>query len=420
MSTSRIISVAAVAALALAGCAGGSGSGDADPASITVWLQTDAQEGWPELVQAATDTFHETHPDTEVKVQYQTWADHLTKLDAALAGTATPDVVELGNTETTKYMAAGALAELDAATFENSDTWLDGLADAGVYDGTLYAVPYYAGSRAVVYNTDLYAGAGVTEAPTTFAELTAANDALMAKYGDDKAFSAFYVPGKYWYQAMSWVYDNGGAIATQQSGTWTATLDDAASVEALTAWRDYVLAYSRADHLGDEAKQDAVFAQGKVGALYANGWERGVITDPTSGDPDLSLGAYAMPSRVTDGALMPSFLGGSDLAVTAGSAAPDVAADWIAAYTSTTAMTSLVEKAGVLPNTTSLLDVVADDDQAFADAAGTSWFVPTAENWANVEKATVIPEALSAILDGADVTATLTAADTEIEQILNG
>ena len=42
-------------------------------------------------------------------VQYQSWGDHLTKFDAALAGGTAPDVIELGNTETTRYMASRLL-----------------------------------------------------------------------------------------------------------------------------------------------------------------------------------------------------------------------------------------------------------------------------------------------------------------------
>jgi N,N'-diacetylchitobiose transport system substrate-binding protein len=423
----KLVPVAALAALALAACGSGGSGGTTsssaaavDPASITVWLQTDAQQGWPEAVAAATTAFKAKHPKTDVKVEYQTWPDHLTKFDAALAGSQPPDVVELGNTETTKYMAAGALAELKASTFENSSTWLKALADAGSYQGQLYAVPYYAGSRAVIYNKALYTGAGITTPPASFTDLTADAGKLMAKYGSDKSFSAFYVPGKYWYQAMSWVYDNGGQIAKQNGDQWTSTLSEQPSVDAITAWKNFVSTYSRADVLGDEAKQDAVFAQGKVAALYGNGWERGAILDPKAGNPKLHLDAFPMPSRTKAGAEMPAFLGGSNLAVTVKSKASGVAADWIAAYTSTASSTAIVNKAGVLPNTTSLLSLVKPADKAFADAAKNSWFVPTAPNWANVEKANVIPQALSDILSGkSSVPDALKQADTQITELLN-
>ena len=68
---------------------------------------------------AANQKFQADHPGTTVNVQYQNWGDHLQKFDATLAGGSGPDVIEMGNTEMTKYMAAGAFADaLDKSTFD--------------------------------------------------------------------------------------------------------------------------------------------------------------------------------------------------------------------------------------------------------------------------------------------------------------
>ena len=135
--------------------------------SITVWLQVDAQSGWPTVVAAANKAFEAQHPGVKVNVQYQQWNTHLQKFDATLAGGNVPDVIEMGNTEMTKYMAAGAFADLtaDKSKFPNSSTWLKGLQDSATYDGKLMGVPYYAGSRVVIYRTDLFKKAGVKSTP---------------------------------------------------------------------------------------------------------------------------------------------------------------------------------------------------------------------------------------------------------------
>src|SRR5947207_15462822 len=148
----------ALAALVFAIAAGGV-SGATKAKSITVWLQTDAQAAnWAPIVSAANSQFQKDHAVVNVNVQYQTWGTHLQTFDATLAGGNTPDVIEMGNTEMTKYMAAGAFQDLSAekASFPNSSTWLAGLAASGRYNGKLFGVPYYAGSRVVTYRTDLF------------------------------------------------------------------------------------------------------------------------------------------------------------------------------------------------------------------------------------------------------------------------
>src|SRR5947207_9557865 len=143
--------VAAVAAVALGVvAASASASPERQQANkLTVWLQVDAQSGWPDVVAAANAQFQKDHPGYTVDVQYQNWGDHLQKFDATLAGGNTPDVIEMGNTEMVKYMAAGAFADLSSfkSTFANSGTWLKGLAASGAYGGHTFGVPYYAGSR---------------------------------------------------------------------------------------------------------------------------------------------------------------------------------------------------------------------------------------------------------------------------------
>src|SRR5207247_5747988 len=96
--------------------------------SITVWLQTDAQNGWPDLVASVNAQFKKDHPGVDVNVQYQQWTQHLAKFDATLAGGNAPDVIEMGNTEMTKYSAAGAFQDLTSSrgTFDNSSKWLAG------------------------------------------------------------------------------------------------------------------------------------------------------------------------------------------------------------------------------------------------------------------------------------------------------
>src|SRR4051794_8038940 len=223
--------------------------------SITVWLQVDAQSGWPKVVAAANAAFEAQHPGVKVNVEYQQWNTHLQKFDATLAGNNVPDVIEMGNTEMTKYMAAGAFADItaDQSKLPNSTTWLKGLQQSSTYDGKLMGVPYYAATRVVVYNTDLFKKAGVKSTPKSLAEFMQAGKRLMNANSGDKTFSAYYVAGKDWYSALAFVYDYGGTIATGSNGHWTGALDTPRAIAGLNAFKNTFLAMSRASKSTDEA-----------------------------------------------------------------------------------------------------------------------------------------------------------------------
>ena len=422
---------AVAAALAVAVAAGAPTAGartdglDAS-STLTVWLMTDASESpWKDVVAAANRTFEAQHPGVTVKVEIQTWGDHLTKLDAALAGGRAPDVVELGNTETTKYMAAGALANLTSsrARFPNNRTWLSALRQSCTYQGRLFCVPYYAGARAVIYRTDHWRAAGLRKAPNSLDQFIAIGKKVMQQHRNDRNYSALYFPGKYWYAGMSFVYDYGGAIARFKNGRWVGTLNSPQALRGLRKLKSTVSALSRANRSGTEAEQWTVFGQGHVGATISNGWEFGLISDAKAGNPALAgkLGAFPMPSRIK-GKFMPTFLGGSDLAIPASSGNRALAIDWIRTFTSNSSMRALTSSAGVIPNTTSLAGVNANKPALapFAQAAKASWFVPTAPNWVNVENAQVLQNMLADIFTGRrTVQSAANRASSQITQILN-
>src|SRR5438552_2410030 len=253
-----------VAMLAVAASTANGGTSRAHASKIVVWLQNDAQSGWPEAVALANRNFTAQHPDVDVDVQYQTWGTHLTKLDAGLAGGDAPDVIELGNSEMTKYMAAGAFKTLTQSAFPNNKTWLKGLKTSCQYNGKLYGVPYYAGARAVVYRKDQYKQAGIKSTPRSLAQFMADGRKLMKRFGKDRGYSAVYFPGKYWYFAMSFVYDTSGQMAIRQSGKWKGTLNTPQALTALNRVKTVFKQLSRARKTGDEAnpQQSPVFAKG--------------------------------------------------------------------------------------------------------------------------------------------------------------
>ena len=386
-----IVALGLVAVLAVAVAATTSAATKKTAAnSITVWLQVDAQTGWPDIVAAANQQFQAAHPGTTVNVQYQSWTDHLQKFDATLAGGGGPDVIEMGNTEMTKYMAAGAFAPLDKAQFDNSSSWLPGLAASGKYGGKTYGVPYYAGSRVVTYRKDLFKQAGISKLPATTSEYISDAQKLLAK-NKQKGFSPVYIGGEDWYVAMAFVFDYGGGIATQVSGKWKGLLATPRSIAGLTAYRNFFLATSRAPKTNDGTKPNPydVYAQGLAASMVGPSWFSCCVGKKYTA----STGQFVMPGHVA-GKTMPGFLGGSDLAVPVTSSNKALAAEWIKDFTSTSSEKALHAK-GNIPNATNLLGNSVNER-----AAARSWFVPTAKHWVDVENGNILKNMLGQILTG--------------------
>jgi len=418
-----ISGITVAVAIIAAACGGGSGNNNSSnqTGTLTVWLMNGSAP--TSVIDGVNADFKAKYPNVHVNVELQQWGDVGTKLDTAFAGSTPPDVMELGNTLVAKYAAAGALEDISGkkTSFDNSGTWLQSLTDSCTVSSKLYCVPYYAGSRAIIYRKDFFDAAGV-QPPDSLDSLLTVGQKLMAAHSSDPNFSALYFPGKYWYAALPFVWDFGGDIASQSGGKWQGSLNSSSSQQGLTTLNSLVSTLSRADKTGDEAKQDAAFAQGHIAMIIANGWEVGVITDPKAGDPSLKdkLGAFPIPSHKA-GQTAPVFLGGSDLGVAAKSPHRDLANAWIAMLTGNKHMTEMATVGGVIPNTTSMLNLGTGLNAIFYNAAKNSKFVPNSENWASVENANVLPDMLVKIFTKQQAIPDATkAASDRITSILNG
>ncbi|MGO1318543.1 MAG: extracellular solute-binding protein, partial [Cellulomonadaceae bacterium] len=211
MRIRRLATVGVVAALALSGCGtGGSTTPETDTSTttgadtapagegITLWL---AGEDTPdELLTWLTDEFASTTGST-LTIEQVAWGELLPRLQTSLSNPdQTPDVVEVGNTQVATFASVGAFTDLTDHLGDLGGDKLgpQGFIDAATVDGTVYAAPYYWGSRYVFYRTDLLEEAGL-EVPTTLEEFNAAAVALTT---DEQ--SGFWLPGQDWRNGISW------------------------------------------------------------------------------------------------------------------------------------------------------------------------------------------------------------------------
>jgi N,N'-diacetylchitobiose transport system substrate-binding protein len=455
MNVKRYAAIAIVAMVGLAACGGGtatlspsspasgtpapvqpSASTTASTGTLTVWLMNGSLND-NTVVQLDTD-FQMSHPGWKVNYQVQQWNGIVDKLTTALASNTPPDVVEMGNTQAITFEAAGALADLSAnraalggGTSNDSanaaQLYVASLNSASVYGDKLFALPFYAGDRVLIYRKDLFTAAGIDPASLTSKDkLIAAAKTLQTKNAAVKDFSGLYMAGQNWYALLQMIWDRGGDVATNANGTWTATLESAAAQQGIQDYVDYYKAGSTGPKDNDEMNPPEydLFHQGKVGMFIGNGWEIGSAIGTDGKLTADQVGVTSIPGA-TDGKTAPVFLGGSVLGIAAKSQNQAAALDWLKQLTSDSGqqlliangwIPSLKSAAANIPDTadTKILKVQA------AEAAAGSGFTPNDPRWAGVEANNPIKAMLTKILTGAaSIADAAKEADTKINAVLN-
>lgn len=387
MRRRTLAAVLAVAAVTATACGTDTPAPAAKGGQLTVWLMNGDLS---DKATAAIDAAFEKATGAKVTVQIQEWDNINTKISTALAQDTTPDVIELGNTDVPLFAANGALTDLSPHRDELAakQTWLPGLAGPATVDGHVYAAPLFAGNRAVIYDKQVWADAGITAPPATFTELTQDLDKIKAKHPAPD-YSAFHFPGKYWFGALQFVWDAGGQLAVQKDGKWAGALESPEAQKGLQAWKDFQNAYSSAASRNVDTKapdQAAIFSAGGAGAILDTSVNTVVKNKPELKD---HLGTFPFPSA-TPGKTQPVFLGGSDLAVAAKSPNQDLALAYLKAATDPAVQRdAIVGIDGWTPISTELIDQVTPTlpplSTAFVTAAKTSVATPATPGWATIE-----------------------------------
>ncbi|WP_146804923.1 extracellular solute-binding protein [Cellulomonas persica] len=435
----RFAALGVAATLALTACSSSDTPSDdattaggektAEAAEITLWLA--GGDTNDELRQYLKDTFAAENPGSTLTIEEVAWPDLVTKLTTALPDEAnTPDVVEIGNTQSPTFTTVGAFRDLTPIYDElGGDKLLQSFVDVGSVDGKNYALPYYFGSRYMFYRKDIWTAAGL-EVPKTLSEFSES----VAKLKTDTQ-SGFAMGGQDWRNGISWVFANGGELATVDGTTWTSTLSDPKTIEGLTQWQEV---YRTASNLPSTERDVAYWdflndgTDGSAPAaatIMAPGWARWSIGDITTNDAgdevrdgmadDTTFDIFALPG--VDGGIAPVFAGGSNIAVSAKSQHPELAENLLRIIFSEEYQTKL-GGAGLGPGNSDFVSSLGDDKFAttMIETAAASKLTPAAPGWAAIEGAFVYEELFQKIADGGDVAALATEYDAKLTPMLNG
>jgi N,N'-diacetylchitobiose transport system substrate-binding protein len=417
------VALLGASALVLAGCSTGGdagSSGSSEGAEIRVWLVgTDTPQDARDYLKK---TFEDENPGSKLVIEEQQWTGLVDKLTTSLSSNDSPVIVEMGNTQAPAFTSSGALLSLEDIKKElGGDDLLPGFVEAGSWDGKLYAAPYYSGARVVFYNTSMYDQAGVT-VPTTLDEYVSNGTTLAQAL---PGVSGVYFPGKDWYNALPFIWENGGEIAVKKGDKWDAQLSDAASVKGLEQVQTLMTQASLAPKDGDEADGWVPFRTEQAATYSAPSWAYWSIVADEDKQPTAvaeTTGYFALPG-MKSGSTAQVFAGGSNVGIAAKSKNPDLAKKALEIMLSDGYQTILA-MAGLVPALTSLGDQVAaatpELAKVIAAAAANAKLTPASPNWADVEAKGIMQDLFVNIANGGDVTSLAKDADTQIEAILNG
>ncbi|WP_166021262.1 extracellular solute-binding protein [Streptomyces chilikensis] len=401
----KLTAVAVAAGMMVSVAACGNSDGGSDDAgsgkdgfkgeTLTVWAMDGST---PEQWQKDLTAEFEKKTGAKLKIEIQQWNGIQQKVTTALSESNPPDVLEIGNTQTPAYAATGGLAVLTDLKAEIGGEWTEALNKSSVYDGVQYAAPWYFANRVVIYNKEIWEKAGIKETPKTREDFFAALDAIEKKTDAEP----LYLPGQNWYFFTGLTIGKGAELVKKDGDKWVSNLSDPKVAEAAELYKKYQ-SYSKAPKDKDEAtpQQGEVFGKGKVGAFIGMGWEAGIAIEADK-SIESKIGYFTIPGETAD---KPEgvFLGGSNLAVAAGSKKQELAKEFLKLALSDKYEGQLAKENGVLPNKESLNSNLTGNAaaEAAAPAAAFGGTTPLIPSWAPVENdPNPVKTYLTAVLNG--------------------
>ncbi|TDV55270.1 extracellular solute-binding protein [Actinophytocola oryzae] len=436
MNRRRILAVAALGVVAIA-CAPPQASNDnpqqtgaagatigATTGDLRVWLFQEAANAPKEaVVTEAKAEFEKAHPGVTVNVEYLPVDGRATRFNGAFNDkTSAPDVAEFGNTDLAGYTASNGFADLtgDIKAWPDSGDLVPEVLDTATVDERTYGIPWFTGTRALYYRTDVFTELGL-KPPRTLKELTETARRIRAAKPD---LYGIAVGGKYQFALLPYIWANGGDVAKQDGDTWKSTIDSEQARAGMTQYaellKDDICPPSACAQLTG-SQSVAAFAGGKAGMTIGGDFNRAAV------EAGAVKGKYAVvPLPGTkSGSIAPAFAGGNLLGVFRSSDRYTLSLEFIKLLGGKRYQEKMFGAMGNMPTFSDVQDRVADDDPFLEPfirtaQAGTR-FVPSTPAWTKIDAAAVLPTAVQQVATGQlDVDAATSAAAGEMNESFGG
>lgn len=242
----------------------------------------------------------------DVEIIYMPLADSRKQISIMVAGNDLPDVLDVDNPDIANYAQMGILADITGRV--NSEIEIDQYYPATLatcqYDGKYYGLPFTSNNLGILYNTDLFAQAGIEKFPETWDEFLDTCAQLKAA-----GIQPFSVSGM----------QHSDTTFQMWPFLWTAGVDytninSPETIKVLNFYKTLVdNGYLPKDVVQNDANANgSLFVSGRVAMVVDGPWRISAIKN---GNPDLNFAVAPIPDG---GNGVVTALGGHNFAVTNG------------------------------------------------------------------------------------------------------
>ena len=245
------------------------------------------------LTEEVIPAFNERYPNIEIDAQALPYDELRQKLLTGIAGGQTPDLLRSDIIWVPEFAELGALAQLDTlipdfATYK--DRFYPGPLATNFYQDHYYGLPLDTNTRVLFYNNAVFEQAGITTAPKTFEEFTAACEQIAAIDNT----SCFAEGGTGAWNVLPWIWSAGGRITDETYTTATGHLNSPESVQAVTMLKDMLDAGTLSDSIlgGGIATSEAI-GNAQTGMIVDGPWMPPIFAEQF---PELDFGLAPFPA----------------------------------------------------------------------------------------------------------------------------
>lgn len=381
----KLLTAGAAIAMALSMTAVGSAADVTLDVTISQYGQQ-TQEWWSQF---ETD-FEAENPDIDLNIEIISWNDLYTVVNTRIGNNQAPDILNID--VLADYVADDLL--MPATEYASEDLqakFFPSFWEASDIDGTVYALPILASCRAMFYNQDILDEVGA-EVPTTWAELEEVAQKIVDQYNGDVYPWGIDMTTDEGQAAFSYYTWNNGGGFVDENNEWA--LNSEANAEAINFALGLVEKGFTNSDPANETRYDNqdMFGAGKVAMMIG---PNNIPTYLSDGGYDINYGVASIPANEGCESVAMGVCDRLEAFVDddAEEGRTEAITKFFDFFYDDARYADYMVFEGFLPTTQTAADLLAADDETFADwidlLQSCKFYPATKTEWADVKQGVI-------------------------------